>query len=381
MTEHTYAFYLGHQPDLSQAEILCVLGHERISVETVRRVGSYVIIGTQTPVDAPRLMSTLGGTRLIGEKVAPVGNAENTIFEYLSTLPSDKKLHFSISGGKHADNIALAVKKQLKKIGRSVRYVNTINTASILHNGLVERASHMTIIDNVVYVTRAIQPIEEMTERDYGRPQPDGFNGMLPPKLARMMVNLTMPEKDSVLLDPFCGSGTLLGEAISLGLKKVIGSDLSRKAVEDTAKNLDWLQKNVTTTPSEVELLHLDVRDLGDEIEHGSVDMIATEPLMGVPRRGREARQFLVEQSRELASLYIDAFTAFHKILKPGGMVVFVIPRFRYEDDWVTMNCAEDIKKLGFELISYGEGLGMPLLYARDGQHVGREIWRFKKSA
>ncbi len=381
MTQHTYAFHLGRQKNLSTAEIFTVLEHKQILANNPRTVGEYLLISTSTPMDAPELMNVLGGTRLIGEKLDASGDAKDTIYEYLESLPSDKKLHFSISGGKHAEKIAIDAKKKLKAIGRSVRFVKALNTATILHNGLVERGSHLTVIDNVTYVTRAIQPIEEMSERDYGRPQPDGFNGMLPPKLARMMVNMTLPNKGDTLLDPFCGSGTVLGEAMSLGMTQIIGSDIAEKAVSDTTKNLDWLKTHLPQATYNIQMHTIDVRELSKTIEPNSIDIIASEPLMGIPRKGREKREFLISQARELKSLYIHAFREFQKVVKPGGRVVFVIPRFKLNDEWIEIDCKKQIEESGFELLSYGHDLEMPLVYHRDGQHVGREIWRWKKIA
>ncbi|PIR76258.1 MAG: hypothetical protein COU32_03235 [Candidatus Magasanikbacteria bacterium CG10_big_fil_rev_8_21_14_0_10_42_10] len=375
---HTYAFQLGHQRDLSQEEIFSVLSQKRILPTYTRLVGEYFLVSTDTPLDPEADMIILGGTRLIGEKLDPKGNAEETLFSYLSSLPSTTKLHFSVSGGTQASRLAIAVKKKLKTIGRSVRYVETKNTATILHNGLVERGTHLTIIDNVVYVTRAIQPIEDMSERDYGRPSVDGKSGMLPPKLSRMMINLAMPEKNDTLLDPFCGSGTLLGEALSLAIPHIIGSDISEKATSDSEKNVAWLQTNLESPVTDIQIFQSDVRVLTEHIEKESIDIIATEPYMGVPRTGREQRTFLEKQVQELQALYIDAFRVFAQILKPGGRVIFVVPQFRYKDDWVRVECQNNIKKLGFEMLPYQEK-EMPLVYAREQQFVAREIWRWVK--
>ena len=374
---HTHAFQLGRQKELSQEEIVAVFAQKHISIEHTRLVGEYLLISLQTPIDAQSIMEQLGGTKLIGEKCDPKGNAEDTVFSYISSLPSDQKLHFSISGGTHAARLAIGVKKKLKKIGRSVRYVETKNTATILHNNLVEKGSHLTIIDNVVYVTRAIQPIEEMSERDYGRPSVDNKSGMLPPKLARIMINLAMPEKNDTLLDPFCGSGTLIGEAMTLGIKHIQGSDISEKAIEDSEKNLSWLQEEFEIKNLKFEIFVSDVRSLSKEQFKKGIDIIATEPNMGVPRTGREQKVFLQKQAEELTKLYVEAFTVFKKILTPGGRVIFVVPRFRYRDEWVTLDCQRHIEKLGFSLLPY-ETVDMPLVYAREEQFVARELWRWK---
>jgi len=374
---YTYAFQLGRQRDLCQEEIYAVFKSERYVIAHSRLVGEYFLISFDTPIDAKKLMGVLGGTKLIAEKIEATGNAEETMFSYLSDRPSDHKLHFAVSGTKQANRLGIALKKKLKAIGRSVRFVEVKNTASILHNGLIERGTHLTIIDNVVYVTRAIQPIEELSKRDYGRPNIDDKSGMLPPKLARMMVNLTMQEQDDTLLDPFCGSGTLLGEAMTLGIKNIVGSDISERAITDSKVNTEWLETSLPSPVSSLNIFQADVRSLSEQ-EVQKINVIATEPYMGVPRSGREQKTFLQKQATELKTLYIEAFKSFAKIMTAGGRVVFVIPRFRIHDEEVRIDCKREIAALGFDLLPYQEA-DMPLLYAREGQFVEREIWRWVK--
>lgn len=56
-------------------------------------------------------------------------------------------------------------------------------------------------------------------------------------KLSRAMVNLSGLNEDEVLCDPFCGTGTILLEAESMGIKS-IGIDFDKKMCEVTKKNL-----------------------------------------------------------------------------------------------------------------------------------------------
>lgn len=65
-----------------------------------------------------------------------------------------------------------------------------------------------------------------------------------PPKVAQMMINLAGPDRHKILLDPFCGSGTILQEAALLNFQKIYGSDQNSQAVKDSQVNLDWLRKN-----------------------------------------------------------------------------------------------------------------------------------------
>lgn len=143
---------------------------------------------------------------------------------------------------------------------------------------------------------------EEWSKRDYGKPAGDRFSGMVPPKLARMMVNIalrqagkTASKQDSkyesdpnqkanmltslpayqLVFDPFCGSGNILMEAMLLG-SDVIGSDISEKAVRDTRANLEWLEKNQETPLRQGSEGQARIKNLGKVISITQVD--ATKP-------------------------------------------------------------------------------------------------------
>ncbi len=59
----------------------------------------------------------------------------------------------------------------------------------------------------------------------------------LPAKMARCMVNLAAPRKGDLLVDFFCGTGSILIEAGLIGCR-VVGLDASRRMVEGALKNL-----------------------------------------------------------------------------------------------------------------------------------------------
>jgi len=203
---------------------------------------------------------------------------------------------------------------------------------------------------------------------------------MLPPKLAMMMLNLATQKKDSIILDPFCGSGTILTEAILLGYKNLIGSDISQTAVNDTMRNIEWLKNTfkINDNNLKINVFQSDIFDITKKIDNDTIDAIVAETYLGKPLKGNETKSMIESQATELKMLYVNTFTRFKKMLKPGGIIVFIIPRFHYKEDWITIDCEKDILKLGFS----NEPI-LPehknLLYWRPGQHVGREIWRFKK--
>lgn len=59
------------------------------------------------------------------------------------------------------------------------------------------------------------------------------------PKIARLMVNLSQIRKGEKLLDPFCGSGSILIEAGLMGIN-VYGSDIDERMVNGCKENLKY---------------------------------------------------------------------------------------------------------------------------------------------
>ncbi len=362
-----YLFGLGHQPHISTAELEAVFS---ISPKLVNN--NYGLMNLKAEIDSEKLIQQLGGVIKIARVIKSTGDTVKTIVNFLNKNKQGK-IHFSIKNKK----LGLAIKKQLRNQGHSVRYIEPKNTATILHNNLIAKESDFTIVNNQVFITTAIQPFEDMTQRDYERPGSDNVAGMLPPKLAKIMINLSQKDFSKILLDPFCGSGTVLMEAAVMGYKKLLGNDLSAKAVEDTNKNLKWLIDQYQLTNIKFELFQTDAIKLHSQLQPNSVDFIVTEPYLGKPLKGRESREQLNKQTKELADLYIHSFQTFSKLLKPTGIIIFIIPKFKYQDDWIEIDCVEKIKKIGFACLPFAKNKS--LLYHRPKQHLGRTIWRFKK--
>ena len=58
----------------------------------------------------------------------------------------------------------------------------------------------------------------------------------MPPKLARCMVNLAKPKPGDLILDPFCGTGSILIEAALIGCR-ILGMDIQKRMAHGSLKN------------------------------------------------------------------------------------------------------------------------------------------------
>ena len=102
------------------------------------------------------------------------------------------------------------------------------------------------------------------------RKKPFFHPSAMPSKMARCMINLAHAKAESVLLDPFCGTGTSLIEATFIGCRAV-GIDAQRRMIKGTKKNLEFF--NIAAEG----LLMADSR----KIPLYKVDAIVTDPPYG----------------------------------------------------------------------------------------------------
>ena len=70
------------------------------------------------------------------------------------------------------------------------------------------------------------------------RKKPFFHPSAMPSKLARCMVNLARAKRGELVLDPFCGTGSVMVEAAFVGCQ-VLGFDVQRRMAEGTRKNLE----------------------------------------------------------------------------------------------------------------------------------------------
>ena len=357
-----YCFVLGFNHTLSKIEILSILKKQEIKYRILETSQEILILEFQSVIDGELLINRTGGIVKIGEifTIAQAPKADeifsrdlfNALANKLSPerLPGSYKFSISIynAGAKLKYLYQLIRKKTkiggtLKRVlsgGASTPYFldkreRIISCPTVKHAKLLKNGFEVLICPGQkgIYIgkTIAIQDYESFSLRDYGRPDRNIRAGMIPPKLARMMINIASPGNGARILDPFCGSGTILQELVMLGYKNITGTDIDRVQLENSGRNLTWLfdhYPHISKEKYKITLNLCDARKLSQIFLGSGFDAVITEPYLGPPDSICFSPSEIDKEINLLESLYQKTFEEFIKVIKPGGVVVTILPVF-----------------------------------------------------
>ena len=398
--EPTY-FILGRQPALGLAELESLFGSQalRLILPNVAELSRSV---------EPQLFTRLGGSI----KMARLLNKQETTDwqtgfsaltakagEHAAMLPKGKlTVGISAYGYNVAPKAVNASALSLKKViragdsGRSVRIVpnnNTkeLNSAQVLHNNLLGSHGWELLFirdgrDMIMAQTTALQDIEAYAARDQMRPKRDAQVGMLPPKLAQILINLAgnnvipdkmseMPEGSrlSRLLDPFCGTGVVLQEALLMGFD-TYGTDLEARMIEYSETNLDWLTKRRTTAGAYT-------TEVGDATSYhwqGTFDLIATESYLGRPFSSTPSPEVLNTVMNNVDTIHKKFLRNVAAQTKPGFRMCVAAPAWKTSGGFRHLKSLASLEELGYNRLSFVHARSEDLIYHREGQVVAREL-------
>lgn len=377
-----YGFELGRIKDLCLAEILNIVGKDKL----VGKVSSIALLELPyLPHDtAQAFQDRLGGTIKIMEVFAEI----NSVSEMWSALETEFTKHFKDHSGKvpfavstyndkarqiNIKEILNFSKKFLKSLGFNCRFVNRDDrnprSSTIYKSKTIQKGIDINVIktEKKIYLAKAIalQDIDEYSKRDYDKPRRDAKEGMLPPKLSQIMINLAGPKTKNIY-DPFCGTGTIMMEALLMG-KNTIGSDLSEKMVENSQINCEWLAKTFYTKGS-FRVFHRDARFLTREVIPEDFDAVITESYLGPPLLRIPTPEESEKYFRELANMHLNWLSAIHPLLPATGKIVMCVPGYQRNGK---IEYFPGIKEL---VETAGYKIEQNYLYDREDQLVVREI-------
>lgn len=383
-----YIAILGRQPALGTAELERKYGGNNVSI-----VNNQSVV-VETPLFN---LEHLGGTLKAGKIVAEINSTDWTsvgkkITQYYADNWSgiSGKITLGISAygfdvsGREVQKTGIVLKTRLKNRDGSLRLIpNTeasLSTATSHHNklGLSENKVEMLIVKSnkgKTYLAESIgsQNITAYAKRDQERPKRDAFVGMLPPKLAQIIVNLAVGEKaepPKVVLDPFCGTGVILQEAALMNYS-VYGTDLAEKMIRYSRDNLNWLEE---THRKQIDW-YLHEGDATDTKWRTPLDAIACESYLGQPFSAPPSPAKLAEVQENCNRIITAFLKNIGSQLEPGTPLCVAIPAWRNKEGQFThLPLVESVGKLGYKRHEFRNVSQNDLLYYREDQIVAREL-------
>lgn len=390
---------LGRQPQIGVAELESIYGGENIQP----------LSNESCLIDTENLnVSHFGSILKTGEVVLQVKSTDwRTISDKIVNLfvkdySSSKvkiTLGISVYGSRvrpsDTQKTALIIKQKLKKSEVSVRVIPSKNPAlstAISHNnklGLSENKLEIIIIidRNQTYIalSEGAQNITSYAKRDQNRPKRDAFIGMLPPKLAQTMINLgtgsTQPQISPSLrskpalqiLDPFCGTGTVLQEGALKGFD-VHGSDLNPKMVDYSKENMEWLDNAFRPYGN---LLTLET---ADAMTHewpfaNNLSSVICETYLGQPFSAPPSPKKLYEVKDNCNRIITNFLKNLAKQIPEGTQICIAIPAWKQQNGYFShLQLIDFLEELGYTRKEFMRVKPQDLIYYREDQVVAREL-------
>jgi len=382
-----FAFELGRKKELCFAELVAVLGKNNLvernldtaifdlkEFDTIKLQDS--LVGTIKIVEIFNNIPYQGSCKPLEPKILDfIAKKLPEIFQnYQGKLPFALSL-LSFKNPRELDTRKLLnfSKKTLKSLGINCRFVNqnfsntkpsTIYKARVIEKGidlcLIKGARDLFIGGSIT-----MQDIDSYSLRDYDKPKKDARVGMMPPKLAQIMINFAGKDTKTIY-DPFCGTGTVLVEAMLMG-KTAIGSDLDPRMVEFSKENCFWAQEKFETE-SLFRVFQKDAQDIRKTDLPEKIDAIVTEGYLGKPISKVPDEKYQEYAFRELAQLHSTWLYNIYELTPKHCKIVMCVTAYKIGSNLVHLpNFAEIAKKCGYRVTE-------TYTYDREDQVVARDI-------
>jgi len=404
---------LGRQPEMGIAELESLYTSAKIMP-----INKQVVLADVDP--CLLAFDRLGGAVKFAKVLTTLPtsswtNAEKFLLkvapDFAKKMP-EGKMHLGISNygfkltPKDVSKTALKLKSAIVKTNRSVRVVPnndlSLSSAQVIHHKLTTPNGWELLIvkdteQTIIAQTIKVQDIKAYANRDQLRPARDARVGMLPPKLAQIIINLacgTLPEesiqsvcdippdqpipkqyfKGQLLLDPFCGSGVIIQESAIMGYD-CIGTDIDPRMIKYTKTNLDWLISIPNSPINHSSTINVSVADATNNQWIPKPTIIAGETYLGKPYSVFPNTEQLKEEIHQCNRIVINFLNNIYPQISPKTRICLAIPAWKNNNGLFTrLPLLDQLEDIGYNRVSFVHLRDRALIYFRENQIVAREL-------
>ncbi len=351
-------FILGRNPKLSRQEVLEFLKARNRSHKEILFQDNILIVETN---EGERFdIQEFGGTMHLGT-INLEGNKEQLekYLEINEIIPSDK-FSYAIYGNLDPQILKEKFKQEKKKA--SQKHGKKLLHFQDGHKQQNPKADFHIFLhehNDVIYHGIASQNYnaENVKKRDMQKPiRREAL--AISPRLSKILINLSGAKPYDRLLDPFCGIGSILQEAL---IKKinVYGIDKERQATADAKTNLRWLsQEYKIQTKYTIE--NNDSRRAPD-LQFSS---IATETPLGKLLTKKPSDNQAQQMITNFEAYMVPILKRLKKVKKSSAKIAITFPVIRK----FHANAEKIAKRSGLKIYI------QPILESRKDQFISRDI-------
>ena len=180
-----------------------------------------------------------------------------------------------------------------------------------------------------------------------------------------------------LLLDPFCGTGVTLQEAMLMDYD-IYGTDLEPRMIEYTIANLKWLDNHY---PHVGDYRRIEVGDATTHKwdftiakERGEKVVVAGETFLGQPLT-------TLPNGEHLSKIIYEANLVNHKFLlniapqiAKGTRLCLAVPTWRGRHEFLMLPMLDHLTDMGYTVVKFKHVANKDLIYHRENQVVGRQL-------
>ncbi|MEM4182053.1 MAG: hypothetical protein QXX68_02800 [Candidatus Pacearchaeota archaeon] len=360
-----YFFVLGRNPKLSRAEIFLFLEARKLDFEEIFFEENILVLSISDDVNFS--IQEFGGVLKLGK--LKVFSQKKDFLDFLqkNEFVQSDKFSYSIIGNIDENIFIEKFKKERKKA-----FIKRRGKRMLLQEG---ENFFISNADFEIFAFNKKNFYLGLVEQEYNSKQDEFIDMKKPvrreelsisPRLSKILINLAGLKEGDLLVDPFCGVGNILIQALLKNIS-AFGFDIDKKAIEGAEKNLSWLSQNFDFNAN-----YKLERKNSLYLEKFDFDAIVSEPQLGELVRKKlpneEKEKFILSFENKI----IPFLKKFKEMKKENSRIIIVFPCF--ENFFVDIERIE--KETGLKVFSF-KNLYFPIEEKRKEQYVNRQIFVF----